>query len=287
MFSTKTLLEITKLLDKCEHAEINRVVSIFNLTPPMLGEKKTVKTKVTRIFNDLRYFYNDKEGPFTDSIQIDLLQYIIDDYFDKRPHYEEGSVEYNSNGPNVNFENAFVTNNKVVGNCLKRDGYTVNGRTIKKLLPEEIEEFKTESELVKLLSNFKFEVSKSHLEQAISNHSQGNWASANSQFRTFIESLLIEISKDLLPQNSVKTAAQAIKTLAETVSPSFLSKDLNEFPKTKDENSFVYGLWVRLHPEGSHPGLSDEDDSSFRYHISIVFANYLLRRLNERKNVNA
>jgi hypothetical protein len=282
MLSTKTLLELIKLADKLTHPEINRII----FTPTPFGEKNTVMLKTTKIFSDLGYFPETKKGPFSNDIQLDFLQYMIDDYFDKRTHYQNGTIEYNPHGPSINFNNAFVINNRELGHNLKRDGYIVEGKTIKKLLPSEIEEAKTESELFMAIEKYKFEVSKGHLTQAILNHSQGNWASANSQFRTFIESLLIGINNYLLPGSQVTTAAQAIRALAETANPPFLSKDLNEYPKDKNSDSFVYGLWTRLHPNGSHPGLSDEDDSSFRYHISIVFANYLLRRLAERKKVS-
>ncbi|MES2836827.1 MAG: hypothetical protein V4667_04850 [Bacteroidota bacterium] len=284
MLSTKTLLELIKLADTLTHPEVNRIVSIFNFTPIPLGEKNTVMSKTTKIFNELRYYPETKKGPFTNDIQLDFLQYIIDDFFDKRPLYESRTKEWdNAHEFSINFNNAFVSHNQELGHNLKRDGYIVEGRAIKKLLPAEIEEAKTESELFIAIDKYNFQVSKGHLNQAILNHSQGNWASANSQFRTFIESILTEINNFLLPGNQTVTAAQAIKTLAETANPPFLSKDLNEYPSDKDSDSFVYGLWTRLHPDGSHPGLSDEDDSSFRYHISIVFANYLLRRLTERK----
>lgn len=287
MLSNKTLLELIKLADKLTHPEINRIVSIFNFTPNPVWEKNTVMSKTTKIFNDLRYYSEKKNGPFSADIQLDFLQYIIDDYFEKRKYYESGTIEYNSGGPSINFKNAFIINNKELANSLKRDGYIVEEKTIKKLLPEEIVEAKSESELMVALNTWNFSVSKGHLNQAILNHSQGNWASANSQFRAFVESLLIEVNNFLLPGNHAATAAQAIKTLAETVNPPFLSKDLNEYPSKKGSDSFVYGLWTRLHPDGSHPGLSDEDDCSFRYHISIVFANYLLRRLADRKKVSA
>jgi hypothetical protein len=282
MLSTITLLELIRLADKLNHAEINRIVSIFSFTPIPPNEKNTVMRKTTEIFNDLRHFPETKTGPFTQNIQLDFLQYLINDYFEKNSRYEDDAIEYNSRGPNINFKNAFILNNKELGNSLKRDGYIVEWNTIKKLLPEEIEEAKTESELIVALKKLNFHESIGHLKQAIENHSQGNWASANSQFRTFMESLLIEITKFLLPGNQVKTAAQAIKALGETASPPFLSVELNEYPKAKNEASFTYGLWKRLHPDGSHPGLSDEDDCSFRYQISIVFANYLLRRLADR-----
>lgn len=279
MLSTKTLLELVKVADRLTHPEINRIVSVFNFSPVVLGEKHTVMSKTTKIFNDLRYYPENKQGPFSSDIQIDLLQYLIDDFFEKNTGYENGREEVYFDGPRVNFENAFAVSNKGLMNSLKRDGYIIIGKTIKKLLPDEIVEAKIESELMSELGGLKFSQSKGHLEQAISNHTQGNWAGANSQFRTFIESLLIEIASKLNPSQKLNSAAEAIKFLAEGITPPFLSKDLNEYPKTDREDSFIYGFWKRLHPEGSHPGLSDEDDSSFRYHITIVVANYLLRRL--------
>lgn len=286
MLSNKTLFELVKFADKLNHSEINRIISIFNFSPIFTGEVKSIMEKTTGIFNELRYYPETKKGPFSSDIQMDFLQYMIDDFFEKQPGYENGDVAFNPNGTTIKFENAFVLENRHLGNSLKRDGYIVVGRTIRKLLPQEIEEAKTESELVKALDNFNFATSKGHLNQAILNHSQGNWASSNSQFRTFIESLLTEICSFLLPNNKAETAAQSIKLLGETANPPFLSKELNEYPNDKDSDSLVYGLWVRLHPNGSHPGLSDEDDCSFRYYITIVFANYLLRRLVERKKVN-
>jgi hypothetical protein len=284
MLSNKTLLELIRLADKLTHAEVNRIIAVFNFPKLAPAGNNTITSKTTEIFNDLRYNHL-KAGPFTDDVQLDLLQYLIDDYFEKNPRLEKGLIDYAAFDQVIDFNNAFGIIHKGLINSLKRDGYFIEGKTIKKLLPQEIEEAKIESELFSALTKFTFTISKGHLTQAISNHSQGNWAGANSQFRTFIESLLTEISNYLLPANKSTTAAQAINILTETVNPPFLRKDLNEVPKDKDSDSLVFGLWVRLHPDGSHPGLSDEDDCSFRYHISIVFANYLLRRVEERKSL--
>ncbi len=281
MLSNKTLLELIRLIEKLSHPEINRIIGVFNFRPPEYGEKLTGITKATRIFSELRYSQNTK-GPFSNNLQLDVLDYLIDDFFRKHSFYERDII-HNPDGATIKFENAFLLKHKELANCLKRDGYTIKGRDIQKLLPQEIEEAKIESELFNILGNYKFIVSRGHLDQAIANHSQGNWAGANSQFRTFIESILMEITLLLKPDQKINSADEAIKCLAEIIAPPFLSKDLNEYPKTDNQDSFIYGFWKRLHPDGSHPGLSDEDDCSFRYHISIVFANYLLRRLAERK----
>jgi hypothetical protein len=53
---------------------------------------------------------------------------------------------------------------------------------------------------------------------------------------------------------------------------------LNEW----DDNGlgFVNGLVKRLHPHGSHPGLSDQDDSTFRLHTVLLTARLFLVRFD-------
>ncbi|WP_202800236.1 hypothetical protein [Pontibacter sp. BAB1700] len=141
-----------------------------------------------------------------------------------------------------------------------------------------------ENELVRMLTKFNFNTAKGHLEQAIENHSIGNWAGANGQFRTYMESLLIEISNKLIPSRTCTNIGDAINWLSNPaiLSPVLLHKNLNEVPETGLNFPYVNGLWKRLHPTGSHPGLSDEEDSTFRYHTLIVFTRYLLSRIESR-----
>ena len=42
-----------------------------------------------------------------------------------------------------------------------------------------------------------------------------------------------------------------------------------------------------LHTDGSHPGLSDEEHSTFRLHIVLVTAPTFLRRLRPQDHVTA
>ncbi len=150
------------------------------------------------------------------------------------------------------------------------------------MIPVELEAAQVENELFRLLRKYNFGITEGHLNQAIQNHTDSNWAGANSQFRTFIESLLIEISKKLTPANVVTSATVVISVLSNTVKPPFLSIALNEVKHPACDTPFVNGLWKRLHPEGSHPSLSDEEDCTFRYHICMVFSRYLLARLEQR-----
>lgn len=285
MFSNKTILDLIRLTDTFDHPDINRIMTLFKVPPLNPAQKVTVKAKGTEIFLHLKY--NKGKGPFTDNIHKDFLQYLVDDFFIRRPGFENGDVVYNGFRPSIRFENAFSENNKAIANGLRRDGYIVVGNTIRKLLPEEIDEANTESELMQILDKFGFLQTKGHLSQAIDNHSQGNWAAANGQFRPFIESLLMEICGHLLPKNKCDSASAAIGLLSSTVNPPFFKVDLNEVEHAKCDKPYVEGLWKRLHPTGTHPGLSDEDDCSFRYHTTIVFAHYILKRLADWKSVRA
>lgn len=136
--------------------------------------------------------------------------------------------------------------------------------------------------MVRLLDNFDFSIAKEHLSLGRRGLQDRNWSSANGQFRNFMEALFIGICKKILPNIECKNSATAIRELGKTATPPFFSAELNETEYTGCKNPFVVGLWTRLHPQGSHPGLSDEDDATFRFHITVVFAYYLLNRLDER-----
>ena len=91
--------------------------------------------------------------------------------------------------------------------------------------------------------------------------------------------LITRLLKNLVLQQKL---ISSIILLSKTVSPAFLRADLNEVENNNCNKPFIEGFWKRLHPEGNHPGLSDEEDSTFRYHISIVVALNLLNRLTKR-----
>ena len=181
----------------------------------------------------------------------------------------------------------FIENYPRLYNSVKRDGYTFNEQGVVPLLPSELIESNTENELFRLLNQFNFNTAKGHLEQAIENHNNGNWAGANGQFRTFMESLLIEISNYLIPERNCSNIGDAINWLSNPaiLNPVLLNQHLNEVPVQGLNYPFVNGLWKRLHPTGSHPGLSDEEDSTFRYHTLIVFTRYLMSRLENREEI--
>ena len=127
-----------------------------------------------------------------------------------------------------------------------------------------------------LLKSFGFTTPLGHLDQAIEAHTRGDWAACNSQLRTFLESLFDDIARNARPQEAGQrpNSENRRALLAEI---GFLATDRNEW--TQDGKNYVNGLFKMLHTEGSHPGLSDEDHSTFRLHVVLVTAQTFLRRL--------
>ena len=166
--------------------------------------------------------------------------------------------------------------------ALARDGYTLmdDGSMIRDLPPiADLPE--ANDELFSLLNELGLPVAKGHLDQAIKNHSEGHWAAANSQLRTFLEEVFNEISKRLDAEQGDKqlTSHQRRTRLAQIVPP-FLEKSLGEW----DDNGvdLVHGIFKRLNPEGSHPGLSDDEDCTFRLHMILIIGRHYLRRHKNR-----
>jgi hypothetical protein len=138
-----------------------------------------------------------------------------------------------------------------------------------------------EDEVSALLQKHGLSISHGHLRQAILAFTQGQWASANAQLRTFFESYFQDIAK-ALGLASHEDARTTRKLLGE-ISPPFLLSELNEWNINDQKPQYFGGLMARMHPAGSHPGLSEEDDCTFRLHITLISARLLLRRFDQRK----
>lgn len=143
-------------------------------------------------------------------------------------------------------------------------------------LPGDVDLPTTDDEVHQLLKHFTFDIALGHLDQAIEAHTRGDWAAANSQTRTFIESLFEQIAHHINPTEAA-AAGSAERRRAWLAERGFLSKARNEW--TNDGKNYVNGLFKMLHTEGSHPGLSDEDRSTFRLHVALITARTFLRRL--------
>ena len=156
--------------------------------------------------------------------------------------------------------------------------------TLRRMLPEDtpgVDFREAESEVVCLLKKHSFAVAAGHLRQASSAFQRGEWAAANSQLRSFFEDYLNRVADELgfEKQNTIKDKREFLGK----VEPPFLLATYNEWNANTQKPQYVQGLWSRMHPEGSHPGLSEEEDATFRLQISLVTARLFLRRFDQRK----
>lgn len=179
---------------------------------------------------------------------------------------------------------------KQLERCLARDGFNVSWDAgdcgqgtppwLRRSLPQSVDLPAGEDLVHQHLKHFGFVRSCGHLDQAIDAHTRGDWAAANAQIRTFLESLILEIATriaaaDLPPPPSLNNGFQALAKCG------FLSEDRSEW--NQDGKGMLNGLLKMLHSDGSHKGLSDEDHSTLRLHIALVTARAILNRLANGK----
>jgi len=163
--------------------------------------------------------------------------------------------------------------------ALERAGFMIEDGHLRRTLSEPLDLPAADDEVHALLNRYNLAVPLGHLDQAITAHGRGDWAAANGQIRSSLESLLDEAAYLLVPnaprgQNQGEARREALANLQ----PPFLSPDLNEWGN--QGKNLVNGVFKRLHPQGPHPGLSDEEDSTFRLHLVLLLSRLFLRRLD-------
>ena len=163
---------------------------------------------------------------------------------------------------------------------------TMEVSSLKRMLPDDLPglDFReAESEVDNLLRKHKLTVAAGHLEQATSAFQRGDWAASNAQLRTFYQDLLDRIAVKLGCEEARSDDAKRAYLASESSGP-FLLAQYNEWENDRGKPAFVLGLWARLHPQGSHPGLSEEDDCTFRLQVTLITARLFLRRLDQRNS---
>ena len=266
-FSRPTIVEAFNILNGFSHPKIDIFLLKFGLeeiAPKSLGDKRD------RVYGLLLYLVNHTEepGPFGSNLIFEMIDSIIEDI--SPPPYRPDNVVY------LPLETIYPR----LINSLKHDGYIVKNGKLVTLLPDVIHLPEKEDELDILLDKFQFDISKEHLKQAIKAYRRGEWASANGQLRTFIESLFDSIAEKIHGNSNLPLKGHERRILLGRGNPQFFSTDLNEWMIGKNPAGFVQGFWKRLHPQGSHPGLSDEEDSTFRLHLVILTASHYMKRLD-------
>jgi len=266
VFSRTTIIEAVSLMDDEPHSNIDRLIIRFGLEEIVAGRRqKYVKEKVNAV--SLYLIENqDLQGTINSDLTREVIEFLVQDI----PDLDE---DYSFKASQDRYSK--------LRNSLARDGYRIKGGKLRTILHENIYLAKKESELELLLKTSDFTTTQGHFEQAIDAHTRGAWAAANSQLRTFVESLFDEIAKRVIDDISLLSSSHNRREALAKTEPPFFMESLNEW-KIGSKGGFVQGFWSRLQSDGSHPGLSDEEDSTFRLHLVVLVAHHFLKRFNER-----
>lgn len=261
VFSRRTVIAAIDVLNHFSHGDFSEfLINLSNeLYRKIPGESISLKKRLI----ELKLFLDDKPHYAIDG---EPLQRLI---VEKAAALASGSSPWPSPLPENHTTEIFKR-------ALSQDGFVIADGLLVRALPENVRLHEAEDEVMTLLVRHDFITAREHLRQAYIGHMDGNWASANSQLRSFLESLFDELAVriDLSAKNDPGGHGRRAKLAAK----GFLSRDLNEW--TDDNKGYVNGLMNRLHPHGSHPGLSDEEDSTFRLHTVLIAARLFLRRFN-------
>jgi hypothetical protein len=250
MLSRKTILTLVDALNFRTHDEVERFCFEFEIEQ-VIENLPSINKKETAIS---RYLIANKEakGPMGSALVVEVIEYLLKNKHCSSEHFLE-------------FEHH-----------LEKDGYLLTENSIRASLPSQISLVENEDRLVEILKKRGLGIALGHYEQAVAAHGRGEWAAANAQLRSFVEEFFNKIHALINAGNATETQARK----AELASIGFFSKEYNEF--LHNGTGFVEGFWKRLHPEGSHPGLSESADSTFRLHLVLLVLHYFAERLDNR-----
>lgn len=265
-FSRPTVVAATELLERLTQARFNQMIVRLELendvpldTAVSVGKKIAVLGKVVVARADQAL--QTVDGPVT------LAEAVVREAVQLVPAHSADALH-----------TAFLRG-------LARDGFVLvpaansgHRGSIRAALPGEIQLPATDDEVHHLLRHFGFATPLGHLDQAIDAHTRGDWAACNGQLRAFMEGLFDEIARHIdLPQASQLATAENRRAML--AAERFLDASSNEW--SGDGKNYVNGLLKMLHTHGAHPGLSDQDHSTFRLHVVLVTAGMYLRRLTK------
>ncbi len=263
-FSRRTILAATDILNEPTHAEIDRFALEYGLETIALGYSKMDKANaIGRYLIQHPESTNDYGENTTDAVVAALVGRAIR----RSVRGFEGAFSYE----------AFQEHYLAVHSALARDGFTVSDGTLRRALPDNVDLPAADDQVHILLDQYGFAVPRGHLDQGIAAHARGDWAAANAQFRPFVESLFDCIAEHLAHGMQVPSAGNQRRIWLANRNPPFFLATLNEW--NGDGSGFIQAFFRRLHPAGAHPGLSDEEDSTFRLHMVLLVGRLLLRRI--------
>lgn len=260
MFSRRTIIETFNIIRFSTHKDIQHFALTYELEEIASGPSLQV-----RINNIMEYLImpttnqKAKTEIITDLLNKELQRIKVAHEYD----YEQ--VSFEEEHPKLYL-------------ALRQDGFSVVDYKLLRQMPESVNATGNQDELFTLLDKHSFLVCRGHLEQALNAHSLGDWAASNAQLRAYTEGLFDSLADKIFGVAVTGYSSTAKRDKLATSTPPLLDPALNEI--SQDGKNFSNGLMKRLHPQGAHAGLSNQEDCTFRLHLVVLTTSYYLRKFD-------
>lgn len=263
MFSRATLVDIFTLFSNQTHTVLDKFFFKFGI------EEYTISAsnKENKAMAAVRYLLDNPnaKGILGGDMAFEMVEEIIGIYADNTHYYDKITGEFREY-PKLK-------------RLLLKDGFDIRNGQLVRLVDSTINYVENENLLCSLLDKYQFTTAKGHYTQATNAFTRGDWAACNSQIRTFVEELLCKLAEGIT--GNTFSDSHSARTALSQSSPKLFYPELNEW--LNNGKGYFETFWKRLHPQGSHPGLSDEYDSMFRLNIVQISILEILRRYDEYK----
>jgi hypothetical protein len=254
-------MDVMHLLeDQNTHATLDTYAFRYGLDEIAVGSSKEQK-----VLNIGKYLINNPNlsGILSDSLMFEIVEDVITKAVINEYHYDFDKNEF------VRYPQ--------LRRLLLKDGFVIENGKLIRTFETDIDFNTNDTLLENLMNKHKFTIAKGHYNQASNAFNRGDWAACNSQLRSYVEELLNNIAEKVTG-NTFTDSQQAKIALAKNNPPIFY-RQLNEW--LDNGQGFFETFWKRLHPHGSHPGLSNEDDSIFRLNLVQITTLEILRRYDQ------
>lgn len=261
MFSRATIMDIMFLLrDINTHATLNTYAFRYGLDKIAVGNNKD-----ERVLAIGRFLLENPQTPgiLGDNLTYEIVEDVISKTVSNNHHF------YTDNNEFVNYPQ--------LRRLLLKDGFIIEDGILTRTFETDIDFNTNETLLGKLLDEHNLDTAKGHYNQANNAFNRGDWAACNSQLRSYVEELFNALAKKITGISF--SDSHSARTALSQCNPPVFYKGLNEW--LDNGQGFFETFWKRLHPEGSHPGLSNEDDSIFRLNLVQISTLEILRRYDQ------
>ncbi|MDD9309812.1 hypothetical protein PUS82_00505 [Cytobacillus firmus] len=262
MFSNATIVDLMNLL---KDMNTNTTLEAFSLRYG-LDEILVGNSKDKKVMNLARYLIDNPKTPglLSDNLLLEIAEKIISEATSGYFYYEEETNEFR-NYPELR-------------RLLLKDGFVIEESKLIRTFETDIDFQTNETLLERLLNKHNLTTAKGHYNQASNAFNRGDWAACNAQLRTYVEELMIKLAEKITGKDFKDKSYQAKIALSKANPPIFY-RELNEWKDNR--TGYFETFWDRLSPHGSHPGLSDEDDSIFRLHLVQISTLEILKRFDK------